>query len=70
MGSLAHTRGHVHSRFCVEGGEHRASQERRVLVSLAVQREFLVYGEILERVGVFKYLGRRLSMLDNDAPAV
>ncbi len=40
------------------------------MASLAVQREFEVYGDVLEWVEVFKYLGRRLSMTDGDAPAI
>ncbi len=41
-----------------------------MLASLAVQREFLVYGETLEQVGEFKYLGRQFPMSDDDTPAV
>ncbi len=32
--------------------------------------KFEVYGDVLERVEVFKYLGRQLSMMDNNAHAV
>ncbi len=60
----------MNSQFCIEGGKHRASQERRVLALLAVQQEFQVYEELLERVKTFKYLGRQLSMTDDNAPAV
>ncbi len=53
-----YSRVHTSSQFCVEGGELWASQERRVSASLVVQREFQVYGDALERVETFKYLGR------------
>ncbi len=52
-GPLAHARGHAQTRVCREGGLRRARQERRVTASLAVQREFEVYGDVLERVEVF-----------------
>ncbi len=52
-GPLAHARGHVQSRVCREGGLRRARQERRVTALLAVQREFEVYGDVLERVEEF-----------------
>ncbi len=45
--------------------------EQRVMATLGVQEEeFTVYGDVLEQVEVFKYLGRRLSMTHNNAPAV
>jgi hypothetical protein len=37
---------------------------------LSLQHTFTVYGEGLERVEVFKYLGRLLAYNDNDAQAV
>ncbi len=37
---------------------------------LAVEQELTVYGDVLERVEVFKYFGRQMSMADNDAHAV
>ena len=36
----------------------------------ALEVEFTAYGEPLEQVGVFKYLGRLLAMDDNDMQAV
>jgi hypothetical protein len=39
-------------------------------VHLALQQLFMVYGDELERVEVFKYLGRLLAYDDNDARPV
>ncbi len=45
--------------------------EQRVMATLGVQEEeFTVYGDVLEQVEVFKYLGCCLSMTDDDVPAV
>ncbi len=45
--------------------------EWRVMSMLAVQEaELTVYGDVLEQIKVFKYLGCSLYMMDDDAPAV
>ena len=36
-------------------------------MALALRRQFMVHGDMLERVKVFKYLGRLLAQ-DNDDP--
>ncbi len=54
----------------MEGGESQASQDHRVLTLLAVQQEFEVFGDVLEQVEVFKYLGWQLSMMDDDTHAI
>ncbi len=44
---LAQDRGHVRLQFCIERGEQKAWQERRVLEILAVRQEFTVYGDMM-----------------------
>ncbi|KAL7524453.1 hypothetical protein ACHAXR_000579 [Thalassiosira sp. AJA248-18] len=45
-------------------------QEATVDSALALKQKFTAYGEELERVEVFKYLGRLLTYDDNDVQAV
>ncbi len=40
------------------------------MASLAVQQEFEMYRDVLERMEVFKYLGPRLTMVGDNAHAV
>ena len=63
-------RGHEGTRMCQEGGVRRRQQEARVNAALALRRQFEADGDALERVEVFKYLGRLLSQHDDDAQAV
>ena len=37
---------------------------------MALRRQFTIHGDVLERVEVFKYLGRLLAQDDNDAQAI
>ena len=46
--------------------QHRAA----VNSARSLDHEFSAYGETLERVEVFKYLGRLLAFDDNDVQAV
>jgi hypothetical protein len=41
-----------------------------VALALALQQQFTVQGDVLERVEVFKYLGRLLSQDDDDIQAI
>ena len=44
--------------------------EAAVAAGRALQASFTIYAEELERVEVFKYLARLLSMDDNNGPAI
>ena len=61
---------HRRSKHCRVGGERRRQHERAVASALALRREFNVEGRVLERVEVFKYLGRLLALGDDDAQCV
>ncbi len=37
---------------------------------MALRHQFTIHGDVLERVEVFKYLGRLLAQDDNDAQAI
>ena len=61
---------HEQTALCREGFVQRRRRERRVAASKAVGQQLTVYGDELERVEEFKYLGRVLSMEDDDTHAV
>ena len=63
-------RGHERTRWCRDGGARRRQQQARVDAALSLRRQFTADGDVLEQVEVFKYLGRLLSMSDDDAQAV
>ena len=67
---LAFGRGHLQSQTCTGMGERRRQHERRAVAARAQRREFRIYGDLLNRVEKFKYLGRWLSQDDSDARAV
>ncbi len=50
----AYAWGKLQSQFCVEVREQRAWLERRVTAMLEVQEEFAMYGDVLEKMEVFK----------------
>ena len=58
---------HQQSAFCKRGAEWKAQYAAAVKYALALEVEFTAYGEPLEQVDVFKYLGRLLAMDDNDS---
>ena len=63
-------RGHWGTKSCSEGRERRRQLDAAVQSAQALRESFKVGGDALERVEVFKYLGRLLAMDDNDAQAV
>jgi hypothetical protein len=54
-------RGHRHTRLCREGWVQRKQHEAAEAARVAVRKTFTAYGEDLERVEVFKYLGWLLA---------
>ena len=61
---------HQQTAFCKRGAERKAQYAAAVKNARALEVEFTAYGEPLEQVDVFKYLGRLLAMDDNDMQAV
>ena len=62
--------GHQQTALCRKGAERKAQYAAAVKNARALEVEFTAYGEPLEQVDVFKYLGRLLAMDDNDMQAV
>ncbi len=62
--------GHQNSMECQVGVERRQQREAVVSSALALRQLFSVHGVALERVEVFKYLGRLLAQDDGDTQAI
>ena len=52
------------------GTARRHQRDMAVRSALALRQQFMVHGDVLERVEVFRYLGRLLSQDDDDIQAV
>jgi hypothetical protein len=50
--------------------EHRLQREAAVTSALALRQQFTVRGDVLERVEVYKYLGRMMAQDDNNLQAI
>jgi hypothetical protein len=61
---------HVQTKECQAGVERRKQREMAISSTLALRQQFTVHGDVLERVEVFKYLGRMLAQDDDDIQAV
>ena len=61
---------HFTSKECSIGVERKQQWEAAVTSALALWQQFLVHGDVLERVEVFKYLGRLLAQDDDDIQAI
>ena len=61
---------HYETAMCREGVARKAQHAAAERTHLALQQTFTVYDGELERVEVFKYLGRLLAYDDNDSQAV
>ncbi|EJK67336.1 hypothetical protein THAOC_11647, partial [Thalassiosira oceanica] len=64
--NFANSPNHELSKLCREGAERKAQYAAPAQNARALEVEFTAYGETLERVEVFKYLGRLMAMDDND----
>ena len=62
--------GHERSQNCRNEMARRLQHEAARDSAIAQTQEFYAYGEELQRVEVFKYLGRLLSYDDDDAQAI
>jgi hypothetical protein len=56
--------------MCEDGVARKVQYAAAECAHLALQQSFTVYGDELERVEIFKYLGRLLAYNNNDARAV
>ena len=70
MQTAPSTTGHEQSLFCREGQAQKVQHAAAVDSAHALEQTFTAYGEVLERVEVFKYLGRLLAFDDTDIQAV
>jgi hypothetical protein len=61
---------HCETALCKDEVARKVQHAAAEHAHLALQNTFTVYGEGLERVEVFKYLGRLLAYDDNDSQAV
>ena len=61
---------HLGTAMCVEGGRRHRQYEAAAASARALRRQFTAYGDVLERVEVFKYLGRLVAMDDEDDQAI
>ena len=61
---------HYTSKECRIGVQRKQQREAEVTSALALRQQFSVNGDVLERVEVFKYLGRLLAQDDDDIQAI
>jgi hypothetical protein len=61
---------HYETALCKDGVARKVQHAAVERAHLALQNTFTAYGKGLERVEVFKYLGRLLAYDDNDSQAV
>ncbi len=61
---------HQYSKECQVGVERRRQRETAISSALALCQQFTVHGDVLERVKVFKYLGRMMAQDDDDIQAI
>ena len=61
---------HFTLKKCSIGVERKQQREAAVTSALALRQQFKVNRDVLERVEVFKYLGRLLAQDDDDIQAI
>ncbi len=62
--------GHWKAESCSIGVERLTQRKAAIDSAIALRCNFKVHGEVLEKVEVFKYLGRLLAQDDDDVQAV
>jgi hypothetical protein len=60
----------INTKECSVGTARRHQRDMAVRSALALRQQFTVHRDVLERVEVFRYLGRLLSQDDDDIQAV
>jgi hypothetical protein len=61
---------HQLSKECQVGVERWQQREAAVTAALTLCQQFMIHGNVLERVEVYKYLGQMMAQDDNDTQAV
>jgi hypothetical protein len=61
---------HQHTQLCREGWDKKVQHEAAETARVALSQSFTAYGDELERVEVFKYLGWLLAYDDNNTQAM
>ncbi len=61
---------HIITKVCWAGMERRHQQDMAVQSALALREQFMVHGDVLEKVEVYRYLGRLLLQYNDDVQAV
>jgi hypothetical protein len=61
---------HIRMQECQTGVEQKVQRESAVRLALVLHHQFLIHGDVLERIEVFKYLGCLLAQDNNDAQAI
>jgi hypothetical protein len=67
--NFAYTR-HTRTKECAMGMARRQQREAAVASAMALRCQFTVHGDALEKVEVFKYLGRMMAQDNNGVQAV
>ena len=61
---------HIRTKECQLGVARKVQRKLAVSSALALRRQITIHGDVLERVEVFKYLGRLLAQDDNNVQAI
>jgi hypothetical protein len=61
---------HWLSKECQVGVERQRQWEAAVTAALALHQQFTIHGDVLERVEIYKYLGRMMAQDNDDTQAI
>ncbi len=61
---------HINTKECRAGMERRHQRDMAVQSALALREQFMVHGDVLEKVKVYRYLVHLLLQDDNDVQAM